>query len=373
MSFLKKLFGGGKKKTGTMPELQWIPAASNPWNQPLLDLRPISETMLAFSESPDIAKNAVSYGGTDGRIFWGQKPALQRTISAGLSIPIDHVLEPGVLFVPDIMEHKWAVYFDGQHILFIRSWLREVFVLATTSQKNSRLYIEQITGTFTDNESPEFTIAIVNYLLISHCIGETVPAPLPKIYEQDAKGAGAWAFSAYGKMMQFGVFNEQFLPTTTGILRSHSLLHIAVAQSNIEEIATQAGNGININALAGDGLATLHWSIACMGTESLKQLLNLGANPNVRSLQGATPLMNAVQSNKMEHLQLLLQSGADVNARDNRGFTALHRAAEMGHIEMVQILLHNGADKHIAAENHTALSLAQHRQHTEIINLLNSN
>ena len=81
-------------------------------------------------------------------------------------------------------------------------------------------------------------------------------------------------------------------------------------------------------------------------------------------------MMNAVQSNKLNALQLLIKAGADVNAQDNRGFTALHRAAEMGHLEIAKELLATGADKHIAAQGHTALSLAEARQEAAMIQLL---
>ncbi|MDL2214957.1 ankyrin repeat domain-containing protein [Dysgonomonas sp. OttesenSCG-928-M03] len=79
------------------------------------------------------------------------------------------------------------------------------------------------------------------------------------------------------------------------------------------------------------------------------------------------------RSAKIEYLDILLQHGASVNAKDNRGFTALHRAAEMGKTDLVKNLLEKGADKHIVAEGHTALSLAEGRNHDEIILLLKDN
>jgi len=199
---------------------------------------------------------------------------------------------------------------------------------------------------------------VLNFLLISHSIGEIVPAPLPLEYENNLKNVGIWAFSTYGNMAHFGIFSDQFLPTTNKYLRSHSLLHIAVARGNIIEIERFVKNGSNLNALAGDGLAPLHWSIASQTLESMAKLLELGADPNVTTYQGATPIMNAVQSNKIDNLNMLLKSKALVNFKDNRGFTALHRAAEIGHIEIVRLLLRNNADKSISAEGNTALSLS---------------
>lgn len=399
MSFFKKLFGKNKpeqeqeeqkvekqvqepnaaepkraaqkEESSEETELSWIAAEENPWGHRLLDLRPFSQTMISTSENPLMATNAISYGGESGTSFFGQRPENSKTIEANISIKIDKALYPGVLFTPDTMEHKWAIYFDGEYLIFIRSWLREVFVVAKTIQKDNQLIIESITGEFTKDESPEFTKAILNFILLSHAIGEIIPAPLPATFKNDTDLAAKWAFSTYGNMAQFGVFSTDFLPVAESPLRTHSLLHIAVARGEISEIEDEFKKGINLNALAGDGLAPLHWSVASQTIDSMAKLLELGANPNGLTHEGATPIMNAVQSNKMDKVQLLLKSGAQINIQDDRGFTALHRAAERGHIEIVKFLLANGADKSISSQGHTALSLATMTNQNEIVELLN--
>lgn len=372
MSFLKKLFG--KNKPGetkvSEEELPWIDATENPWNLRLLDLRSISQTMISTSQDPKMASNAISYRSEDGTIFWSQMPDKDRSIPSNLVFPVDGKLAPGVLFIPERMEHKWAIYFDGEFLIFVRSWLRQVFVVAKTRQENNQLIVENILGEFSPGETEAFTNAYLNFLLISHAIGEIVPAPLPKELEPDTKNAALWAFSNYGNMADIGVFNENFRAPATGKLRTHSLLHIAVARSDLKEMEQQIKNGVDVNVRAGDGLATLHWSVATESTDAMEKLIELGVDPDVRTLQGATPMMNAVQSDKMAHLKVLLNSGALVNATDNRGFTALHRAAEMGNVAMVTLLLANNADKNIIAEGHTALSLAESRGHQEVIDLL---
>lgn len=372
MSLFSRLFGKDTKENNSSDnQFQWIEPSDNPWGIRVLDLRPFTQTMISTSQDLQMATNAISYGGEDGTLFWKQEPKNQKSIPCNFSILIDKSLQPGVLFIPETMEHKWAIYFDGKNLIFIRSWLREVFVIAKTSQIDNELIIQNIKGEFTENESPEFTIAILRFLLISHSIGEIVPAPLPERLETQHKSIGGWAFSTYGNMAHIGVFDYKFEPNSQKPLRTHSLLHIAVAKGDINEIEQQVKNGANINSLAGDGLATLHWSIANDNSEILEKLLNMGADPNVQTTEGATPIMNAVQSNKINHLNLLLKAGASVNFTDNRGFTALHRASEMGHEEIVKILLNNGADKSIMAENHTALTLAKMGENQSIINLLN--
>lgn len=376
MAFWDKLFGKEKnekpekkEEKKNQYELNWIPPNENPWNVELLDLRPISQTMLSTSKDPKMASNAVSYNQEDGLIFLNQSTKTNKSIESNFSFPIDSRLENGVLYIPSAMENKWAIYFHENKILFIRSWLRELFVIAETIQENDQLIIKRIKGEFTDNENTAFTKSVLKFLIHSHVLKETVPAPIPKELKEDTDDAGLWAFSIYGNMAHLGHFEEPIQYSATLKLRSHSLLHIAIARGDFDKIKEELKKGANINSLAGDGLSTLQWSIA-NNTEILAFLLNEGANPNVESIEGATPIMNAVQSNKIEHLKMLIEYKADVNKKDNRGFTALHRAAEMGHTEIVAELLKKGAVKEIEAEGHTALSLAKASNNKAIIELL---
>lgn len=370
MTFLKEFPGKKDKPETNTLTLNWIEASENPWGIKLVDLRPITQGMLSTSQDPQMAANAISYSSEDGSSFINQKPESRNEITAEISFCVDPILAPGVLFIPDVMENKWAIFFNQNRIIFVRSWLRKVFVTADTSQQNGRLHIHKILGQFSDINEPEFIRAIVKFLLISHTIGEIFPAPLPETLSPDLKSAGIWAMSMYGNMAHIGTFSSNYEGSTQTPIRSHSLLHIATARNDVDEISLQVKSGIPIDILGANGLASLHWSTASEDTRAMQRLIKLGADPNVRSIEGATPMMNAVQSKKVQHLNLLISSGADVNARDNRGFTALHRAAEMGHTEIVELLLNNGADPNIEADGQTPLSLAEIRGEAKIVSLL---
>ena len=361
MTFLKKFFGKNDKPQANTLTLNWIEASENPWGIKLLGLRPITQGMLSTSQDPQMAENAISYSSEDGTSFINQEPGSRHEITVEISFSVNPILAPGVLFTPRVMENKWAIFFHQNRIIFVRSWLREVVVTVDTSQRNGRLYIHKIKGQFSDESEPEFIRAIEKFLLISHAIGEIFPAPLPKTFSSDFKSAGLWAMSMYGNKAHIGTFTSNFRGSTQSPIRSHSLLHIATARNDLDEISLQVKSGIPIDILAADGLAPLHWSLASKDIRAMQRLIELGADPNVSSIEGATPLMNAVQSKKVDHLNLLISSGADVNARDNRGFTSIHRAAEMGQAEIVEILLNNGADPNVKAEGRTPLSLAEMR------------
>ncbi|SFE63719.1 Ankyrin repeat-containing protein [Chitinophaga sp. CF118] len=373
MSLLSKLF---KKKTdipATPPleenPLPWIEPESNAWHVKLLDLRPITETMISTSTDMLMAQNAVSYNSEDGIVFLGQAPVKAVGIQANLTFPVDGKLYPGVLFIPQAMEHKWAIYFHNDTLIFVRSWMRQVYVTAHTRQVNGMLIVESIQGSFGE-ESSAHTLSILQFLMTGYVRNQIVPVPLPEDMIDNTQAAAMWSFSIFGNLAKVGVFDEQFKAQSEIPVRSHTLLHIATANGDLAAITSLHQKGYNLDARAGDGLTVLQWSLATEDPTVMEHLLALGARPDGRSADGATALMNAVQSNRLNALQLLIKAGADVNAQDDRGFTALHRAAEMGHLEIAKALLAAGADRHVVAQGHTPVSLAAARQEAAMIQLL---
>ncbi|WP_295125421.1 ankyrin repeat domain-containing protein [uncultured Chitinophaga sp.] len=366
MSFFSKLFG---KKEPRQPEetpLIWIAAANNRWGVKVLDLRPVTETYLSSSKDPQAAANAVSYNGDDGRAFAGQQPVNSIQFDTDIRLVTDGLLPYGVLFTPAAMEHKWAIFFHQDEIIFVRSWQRQVYVTASVHREPGSIHITSIKGDFAGEEDAETASAILRFLLITHVTEDDSPCPIPAELADTPQQAAIWAFSGFGNLARYGVF-EPYIASTKQPLRCNSLLHIAVARADADAIKHEINQGVDINTTAADGNTPLHWA---QDTTIMQLLLELGANIDARSPEGATSLMNAVQGEDAEKLAFLLKAGADVNAADNRGFTALHRAAELGLTDTVVLLLQAGADKTMAAQGYTALSLAELRKREDIIDLL---
>lgn len=350
--------------------LPWIEAADNPYGKRLLDLRPLTQSLLSASPNTQMAENALSYDGEDGTSFIGQTPANAAVIEGRLSYTIDARLQPGVLFTPRRMEHKWAIFFNDDTIRFVHSWMRQVQASARTIQKDNKLIICDITGTLSDYSSAEFTRSSLHFLLLSHTLGQVTPVPLPPALADSPRLAGLWAFFTYGTMAETGIFEESFRPTVDIPLRSFSLLHVAVAKGDVAEIEKQIGNGLVIDCLDAKGHSALHWSLSHDDVTVLDKLLSLGADPDCASDEGATPIMNAAQLNRIAHMKTLIKAGGNVNAKDERGFTALHRAAEIGYEPIVAYLLDNGADRTASAQGHTPDTLAELRHHENIVAML---
>jgi hypothetical protein len=350
--WLKRIFGGhsdsGEKpknvaptpSENNTPSINWIEAGQNPWHVPVLDVRPLTLGMLSTSKDLACAQNAVSFGGEDGICFIAAEPESPRDFPALLRYPIDRYLADGALFLPSAMEHKWALFFHHNRLIFVRSWTRQVALLADVELRGGFAIITRIRGDFAgangdDETDPDFIIRIADYLILTHALGIPFPAPLPPGMASNTRAAALWCMSCFGKMAEFATPHRVDAPPPSVPLRTHSLLHIAAARGDKAAVMAQLDAGVPADLPAKDGLTPLHWLIAGNATEIAETLLHGGSAVDARSIQGATPLMNAVQSDKSEWVEFLLERGADANARDGRGFTALHRAAEMGKVDLV--------------------------------------
>jgi len=367
-SKLKRFLTHESKSDPKIPDFTWIEAVDNQWGIPVLDVRSVTLNTLSYSSDPQCAANTVSFGQDDGTSFIDKSPPVSRVTQAALSFSIDQTLADGVLFVPREMEHKWALFYHHGEIICVRSWLRQVQVTARLELHQDHAEVTQIRGTFgAEAEDPDLTIRLFDYLLRSHALNMIYPVPLPVGMEGDPKVAAIWCLSMFGNRALFATSYRFDRHQPERPLRSHSLLHIAVARGQASEVEAHLAAGVPVDLLAGDGLAPLHWALAREDTAIMSLLLDRGSNVDVRSSEGATPLMNAVQRARVDKVKFLLDKGADVNARDLRGFTCLHRAAEMGNVETLQVLLDRGANWNLEASGQTARSLAEKRNHREII------
>jgi len=355
-------------------EVHWLAADQNPWGVRVLDVRPVTETMISTSSDPQCAANAMAFRGKDGASFIGAQPVSNDSFSADLIYPIDKILADGVLFSPSVMEHKWAIYHHQAHILFVRSWTHKVHLIAGVQTEGDHIRITKITGALTgrNEEEPEFIVRAVDYMLRTHALRLPWPAPLPADLEHDTHAAAMWCFSAFGNRAQFATPHRLAPQVPQAALRTDSLLHIAVARRDTAGIDHQLKRGVPVDLLAREGDAPLHWALPQDDLTIAELLLQRGSPVDVHSDEGATPLMNAVQSGKEEKVVFLLNHGAHPNATDLRGFTALHRAAEMGHLQLVRLLLTRGADAAPVAEGYTPQMLAEQNGHWEIVDLLKS-
>jgi Ankyrin repeats (3 copies) len=350
--------------------LAWLSTA-NRWGVRLLDVRSLTMTMLSTSRDPNCAANAVSFRGDDGTSFIGEEPAVKRTIESNLRFPIDRCLADGILFTPREMEQKWAIFYYHGALIFVRSWLRCVQVVASIEVHDDIAVVTAVRGTFlSEDETPEFTLRILDYLIRSHALDMVYPVPLPFDLADDPESAAIWCMSAFGNRAYYATPEPFDRSDPDDPLRTHSLLHISVARGDIAMIESILATGVPVDLLDKDGAAPMHWALSCEDFAPMELLLKCGSSVDVRTDDGDTPLMLATQDGHNNQVLFLLETGADVNAVDLRGFTALHRAAEKGFNDLVGLLLERGAIPRPQAGEHTPRSLAEANGHEAIVELL---
>jgi hypothetical protein len=369
--FLKNIFCGEEESAPVVKKIEKI--TDSPWGVEVFDIQAIFDQIICTTTDQQQAENSMSYNSTDGHEFANEFPENKRESKVELSYPIRDKLYPGILFTPEAMEQKWAIFYHDNSLIFVRSWLREVFVRAETTIENNQLIINKIIGDF-DEDEPDLTPFILNYLMISHVFGEVFPVPIPGAFEDDIEDAADWAFTLFGNMAICISFEHEIKHEFRHPLSTITNLHIAVAKQDTEKIRKLIDEGMPIDVPCINGSTPLAWAVSTDGLDIAKQLIELGADVNKGSFSGTTPLMSAVEEGNLEFMELLLDNGADINQADDRGFTCLHRSSEIGHVEVTEFLLSKGANPNVEALGHTPISLAEQGESDEIKEmLLNAN
>ena len=345
--------------------IDWVEAGDNPWGVRVLDVRPITHTMILVSGIDGYASNAISWTGDDGTSFIGEEPPDASSVKTDLRFPIDRYFAEGVLFVPVEMEHKWAIFYHRREIICVDSWQRKVLVVARVEEHDDHILITEVRGTFFGLESvPDFTERALDYLLRRHSLNVEYPAPLPAGMEQIPKAAADWCMFTFGNRATCATPHQIVRQDPETPLRTNSLLHIAVARGDVPEIEAQIASGVPLDVLALDGLTPFHWA---QSNEMRDTLLKLGFAVDSPSNEGVTSLMITTQLANIDGMSYLIDHGADVDARDHRGGTALHRAAELVDLDVLRLLLDRGASQNIEALGHTPRSFAESRGNEEIL------
>ena len=118
--------------------------------------------------------------------------------------------------------------------------------------------------------------------------------------------------------------------------------------------------------------AALHDAAARGDAAEIEQLIAEGEKPNIQDANSRTPLLVAAFLRRHAAAQALLRLGANANELDAQGFDIVTIAAVNNDVEMLNIALAGGRDARavIGPHHDTALTVAAHRGHVEILRAL---
>ncbi len=138
-----------------------------------------------------------------------------------------------------------------------------------------------------------------------------------------------------------------------------------------DALQTLLSDGINPDAVYGDGSAALHWAAYHDSKEGVQGLINAGANVNITTDLGVSPLWLAAENGNAENTALLLQAGADPNIALASGETIVMTAAQSGNADVVRQVLAAGANPNVAVtRGQTALMWAANRGNSDVVKVL---
>ena len=150
-------------------------------------------------------------------------------------------------------------------------------------------------------------------------------------------------------------------------------LHAVAQHGHKEIVALLLEKGEKINATNTCSDTPLHVAAKHGHKDVVALLLEKGEEINATNTWGHTPFHFAAEVGDKDVVALLLEKGANVNATttDTWGDTPLHLAARFGYKEVVALLIEKGADVNAAdSDSETPLMLANQKNHTEIVKLL---
>ncbi|WP_438437958.1 ankyrin repeat domain-containing protein [Hydrogenophilus thermoluteolus] len=128
----------------------------------------------------------------------------------------------------------------------------------------------------------------------------------------------------------------------------YAQLQRALAQEDLETVASLVARGLDPNVSDREGNPLLVWAARRGKTELVSTLLRHGASVNQRNLVGETALMAAAYGGYTQIAAQLIESGAIF---DHDGWNPLIYAAMQGHTAIVDLLLKAGANPNRASEN----------------------
>ncbi len=114
----------------------------------------------------------------------------------------------------------------------------------------------------------------------------------------------------------------------------------AAKESDIEKIKELIKQDIDINTCDSRGYTAMLWAAQKGNIDIVNLLIKNGANIEAKheASRGYTPLIVAAINNHIEVAKMLIEHGANINSKNNNGNTALSVANEKGHTEIVELL-----------------------------------
>ncbi len=199
-----KLFGR-KQREGTA-SLEWLePGTGNPFGIRVLDVRPLTQTMLSTTKNPDIAASFARLRQSDGSDLTAFSVDEFVSISTELHVPLPAPPADGPLFKAQAMEDKWDIYSFDSSLYFARSWTGELVHKALYRFCDGELIVTSIESAPDHSHQAD---QVVLFLLVSHVLGRPFPNPILDFFRGDPQQIAMYSYSAFGRHALFATEDD---------------------------------------------------------------------------------------------------------------------------------------------------------------------
>lgn len=343
-----------------LPPVSWLAADQTRFGVPVLDLGPITQTMISTTSDPANAERALSWGRTLGE---GLPDTLDAALEVGCALryPAADPLPEGLLFTPREMEDKWVLAWRGGRLLLARSWTGDLALIADARLEGDALVVErlrEVAGSPLSGFGD--LVEVFDWVVRTHALGEVLPIPVSE------RGAGTLEL---GPLIGFSAFGRRLLcaarswapPPPSRPLRSDGVVLRAAREGDLDRLRALAAAGEPLSPASPTlGYTPLHVAAIQGNTAVAELLLELGADANAAADRGMSALgVAVVHRAPMALLRALVAHGADPRWANDDGFGALHAMAEVDHPEALAWLLEQGLDLEATTKHgHTPLHIA---------------
>ena len=213
---LLKLFTGKVKESeahqsrGEEYKFTWYEVdEKNPFNKRILDIRSLTQTMLAFTKDQSVAALFGKLRQSKGEEFIGSKPADAETLNTSLVYPHNGAKLAGAVYKAKCMEDKWDIYGWNDVIYFTRSWTGEVVYKAFLKLTDTELAIYKIEYCLDTFNKGDVSLAVndVHFLMMTLALGRIYPHKIPKSISVE-KEIALYSFAKFGHNCWYATYDD---------------------------------------------------------------------------------------------------------------------------------------------------------------------
>lgn len=215
-NWIRKLTGKDNQNIeDTDYSFKWYEAndEENPFNKRVLDVRSLTQTVVAATSDQFVAASFSANRKSDGKEFRSEEIQKRASTEANLIYP--HNGEPleGIIFQAPEMEVKWDIYIYDNCFFFARSWTGELVYKAHADILSDKIIIKSID--FDNKTDAVYAVNSVHFLMKTHAFGQVFPHYVTDTVN-DEKTIALMSFSQFGNKACYACLDEILDATVFG-------------------------------------------------------------------------------------------------------------------------------------------------------------